>query len=63
MLSYENKTVEQLWNSFKSVINQGISKFIPIKRFGAKRSLPWVETCSKTRPAVSSSEEIGEDHR
>ena len=40
MLNYENKTVEQLWNSLKSAINQGFSKFIPIKRFGAKRSLP-----------------------
>ena len=43
ILNYENMTVEQLWNSFKSTINQGISKFIPpIKRFGAKRSLPWI---------------------
>ena len=39
ILNCENKTVEQLWNSFKSAINQGISKIIPIKRFGAKRSL------------------------
>ena len=29
---YENKTVEDIWNSFKSTINQGISKFIPIKK-------------------------------
>ena len=42
ILNYKNKTVEQLWNSFKSAINQGISKFIPIKRFGAKRSRPWI---------------------
>ena len=33
-LNYENKTVEHLWNFFNSVINQGISKFIP--------SLPWM---------------------
>ena len=39
---YENKTVEDLWNSFKSTINQGISKFIPIKKFGVKKSLPWI---------------------
>ena len=34
IIDYENKTVEDLWNSFKSTINQGISKFIPIKKFG-----------------------------
>ena len=27
---------------FQIAINQGISKFIPIKMFGAKRSLPWI---------------------
>ena len=36
-----NKTVE-MWNSFKSAIDQGISKFVPIKRFGTKKSLPWI---------------------
>ena len=36
------KTVEEKWNSFKSVIDQGISKFVPIKRFGTKKSLPWI---------------------
>ena len=42
ILNYKNKTVEQLWDSFKSAVNEGISKFIPIKRFGAKKSLPWI---------------------
>ena len=37
-----NKTVEEMWISFKSAIDQGISKFIPIKRFGTKKSLPWI---------------------
>ena len=37
-----NKTVEEMWNSFKSAIDQGISKFVPIKRFGTKKSLPWI---------------------
>ena len=42
MLNYHDKTVEQLWDSFKTAINQGISKYIPIKRFGVKKSLPWI---------------------
>ena len=42
MTNYENLDVEQLWNSFKSAINQGISKFVPIKRFEVKKSLPWI---------------------
>lgn len=42
MTNYETFTVEQSWNSFKSAINQGISKFVPIKRFGEKKSLPWI---------------------
>ena len=31
-LNYDNLTVEQLWNSFKSAINQGISKCVPFKK-------------------------------
>ena len=42
MTNYENLDVEQLWNSFKSAIHQGISKCVPIKRFGVKKSLPWI---------------------
>ena len=42
LLKYENKTVEKLLNSFKSIVNQGILKFIPIKRFGVKKSVPWI---------------------
>ena len=42
MTNYENLDVEQLWNSFKSAKNQGISKFVHIKRFGVKKSLPWI---------------------
>ena len=34
IIDYENKTVEDLWNSF--TINQGISKFIPIKKVWSK---------------------------
>ena len=42
MTNYENLDVEQLWNSCKSAINQDISKFVPIKRFGVKKSFPWI---------------------
>ena len=64
MLNYEeNKTVEQSWNSFISVINQGISKFIPIKRFGAKRSLLWItkEIKRLVRKRDRLFQEIGEE--
>ena len=36
----KKKKVEDFWNPFKSTINQRISKFIPIKKFGVKKSLP-----------------------
>ena len=42
MTNHENLDVEQLWNSLKSAINQGISKFVPIKWFGVKKNLPWI---------------------
>ena len=32
MLNYENKSVEELRISFKSAINQGIVKFVPIQK-------------------------------
>ena len=41
-MTNHDKTVEQRWDSFKTAINQGISKYIPIKRFGVKKSLPWI---------------------
>ena len=28
--------------SFKTVIDKGISQFVPIKKIGSKRSLPWI---------------------
>ena len=42
MLNYDHKSVEEVWVSFKSAINQDIVKFITIKRLRAKRSLPWI---------------------
>ena len=35
-------TVEELWVRFKSSIETGISKFVPVKHIGSKKSLPWV---------------------
>ena len=48
-MNYENLVVEQLWNSFKSAINQCISKFVPIKRFEVKKGLPWITQEIKQR--------------
>ena len=35
-------SVEDIWISFKNLIEQGISKFIPTKFIREKRSLPWI---------------------
>ena len=37
-----NPTVEDLWGRFKTAIETGISKFVPIKNIGCKKALPWV---------------------
>ena len=36
------KDVEEIWLSLKTVIDKGISQFVPIKKIGSKRSLPWI---------------------
>ena len=42
LASYSSESVEQLWSSFKSSVNEGLKKFVPCKKIGAKSSLPWV---------------------
>ena len=37
-----SQTVEQLWSSFKTSVNEGLAKFVPCKKFGSKRSFPWI---------------------
>ena len=39
--NHGNKDVEKIWLSLKTVIDKGISQFVPIKKIGSKRSLPW----------------------
>ena len=38
----ENMTVNELWNSFTTKLEQGIKEFIPTKLSKAKDTLPWV---------------------
>ena len=38
----KGKSVNDLWTDFRSTMESGIQKFVPIKTFGTKRSLPWV---------------------
>ena len=38
----DHPSVEDLWSSFKSVIHNGIAKFVPSKILGTKKSLPWI---------------------
>ena len=37
-----SKSVEELWTSFKSWVNEGLSRFIPCKKIGSKKRLPWI---------------------
>ena len=39
---HPSKSVKDLWSSFKSVIHNGIPKFVPSKILGTKKSLPWI---------------------
>ena len=32
----------EIWLSLKTIIHKGISQFVPIKKIGSKRSLPWI---------------------
>ena len=36
------KSTDQLWNEFRSIMETGIQKFVPIKHFGNRKSLPWI---------------------
>ena len=42
LTNHGNKDVEEIWLSFKTVTDKGISQFVPIKKVGTKRSLPWI---------------------
>lgn len=35
-------SVQDIWDVFKAALQQGISQFVPTKKLGAKKSLPWV---------------------
>ena len=37
-----SQLLAELWTSFKSSVNEGISRFVPSNKNGSKRSLPWI---------------------
>ena len=43
----QNKSVETLWQELKTIVEIGISKFIPTKQFSGKKSLPWISQSIK----------------
>ena len=34
--------MEEIWTAFKTSLHNGISQFVPIKKIGPKKSLPWI---------------------
>ena len=42
LCSFQESTVEEIWNALKTALDSGIQKFIPIKKLSSKRSLPWI---------------------
>ena len=40
--SFQESTVEEIWNALKTALDSGIQQFIPIKKLSSKRSLPWI---------------------
>ena len=38
----DSLSVEDLWTQFKNILEAGIAKYVPLKRIGFKKSLPWV---------------------
>ena len=42
LASFQESTDEEIWNAFKPSLNSGIEKFIPIKKFSTKHSLPCI---------------------
>ena len=40
--SFQESTVEEIWNDLKTALDSGIQQFIPIKKLSSKRSLAWI---------------------
>ena len=40
--NFQQESVEEIWNTFKTALQKGISQFVPIKKIGSKKSLPWI---------------------
>ena len=38
----QQQSVEEIWKTFKTALQNGISKYVPIKKIGTKKSLPWI---------------------
>lgn len=39
---HQKNTVEEIWNLFREVMNRGMQKFIPKKKFNGKAAQPWI---------------------
>ena len=42
LANLQQQSVEVIWSALKNALQTGISKYVPIKKFGTKRSLPWI---------------------
>ena len=40
--SFQESTVEEIWNALKTALDSGIQQFVPIKKLSSKRSLLWI---------------------
>ena len=57
----QQECVEVIWSAFKNALQSGISKYIPVKKFGTKRSLHWITQektpCQEKRQPLLKTEE------
>ena len=42
ILNLQQSSVEEIWTAFKTALQKGITQFVPIKKIGCKKSLPWI---------------------
>ena len=42
ILNLQQSSVEEIWTAFKIALQKGITQFVPIKKIGCKKSLPWI---------------------
>ena len=42
ILNLQQSSIEEIWTAFKTALQKGITQFVPIKKIGCKKSLPWI---------------------